>query len=97
MARTELTNHTDTTTRDVVNRLQVGNRVEITHEVKVGLQVWMTTTQGTVDRIERRRHGLHFRRNPDDKVFSDMVVLRLDDGSITTLAIDEFTDLRIVS
>ncbi len=94
MARTELTNHTDNTTRDLVNRLQTGDRVEITHEVKVGLQIWTTTTTGTVDRIERRRHGLHFRRQSDDKVFSDMVVLKLDDGSITSLTIDEFTDLK---
>lgn len=94
MPRTELTNGWDVTTRDAVNELQPGDRVEITHEVKVGQQVWTTTTVGAVDRIERRRHGLHFRRNPDDKVFSDMIVLRLDDGSLTTITVDEFTQLR---
>jgi len=96
MPRTELTNHTDVTTRDQVNALVAGDRVEVVHEVKVGMQVWTTTTQGTVDRIERRRHGLHFRRNPDDKVFSDMIVMRLDDGSLTSVTVDEFTQLRKV-
>ena len=33
---------------------------------------------------ERRRQGLHFRRNPDDKVFADMIVLKRDDGELTT-------------
>ena len=96
MGRTELTNHTDITTREPVNELQPGTRIEVTHEVKVGQQVWTTTTVGTVDRIERRRHGLHFRRNADDKSFSDMVVLRLDDQSITSITFDEFTVFKVL-
>ena len=33
-------------------------------------------TVGTVVHTERGRHGLHFRRNFDDKVFSDFILLR---------------------
>jgi hypothetical protein len=84
------------TTRDELNQLTPGVRVEFTHEVKVGMQVWTTKTAGEVLRIERRRHGVHFRRNPDDKVFSDLVVLRQADGSLTTITIDEFTQLRVL-
>lgn len=85
-----------TTTREEVNRLQAGERVEIVHEVKVGQQRWKTTTTGVVERIERRRHGLHYRRNADDKVYSDLIVLKLPDDSLTTVTIDEFTELRRV-
>lgn len=91
---TDTTYRTDLTTRQSVNDLQPGDRIEVTHEVKVGMKTWPTKTVGEVVRKERRRHGLHFRRNPDDKVFSDLIVLQLDDGSLTTVAIDEFTDLR---
>lgn len=84
----------DRTSRDELNALVPGDRIEVDHEVKVGQQVWRQVTVGQVERVERRRHGLHFRRNPDDKVYSDLVVLRLDDGSLTTLTIDEFTRLR---
>jgi hypothetical protein len=45
-------------------------------------------------RRERRRHGLHFRRNADDKVFSDVLILSRDDGELTTVTIDEYTQLR---
>lgn len=82
------------TTRDVLNTLQPGDRIEVVHEVKVGLKVWTTRTVGTVEHVARRQHGLHFRRNLDDKVFSDEVTLRLDDGSVSTLSIDEFTEVR---
>ncbi len=88
---------TDLTTREELNRLRPGDRVEIVHEVKVGMKVWHTTTVGTVQHVERRRHGLHFRRHQDDKVYSDLIVLALDDGTLSTITIDEFTQLRKLS
>jgi hypothetical protein len=48
---------------------------------------------GTVVRGERRRHGLHRDRNFDDKVFSDVLVLRRDDGELTTVTMDDFSQL----
>ena len=97
LSRTVITTRNDMTTRAAVNDLQAGDRVEIDHEVKVGSKRWRTITQGKVERIERRRHGLHFRRNPDDKVFSDLIVLAKDDGSLTTVTLDEFTVLKKIS
>lgn len=85
------------TTREIVNQLQPGDRVEIAHDVKVGFKTWTSLTTGIVERVERRRHGLHYRRNLDDKVFSDLIVLRRDNGELTTLTVDEFTQLRRVS
>ena len=85
---------TEAATRKLFSQLKPGDRIELVHEVKVGLKRWPTRTTGTVERTERRRHGLHFRRNPDDKVFSDLIVLKSDDGSLTTVTIDEFTELR---
>jgi hypothetical protein len=82
------------TTRDVLNTLQPGYRIEVVHQVKVGQKTWTTQVVGTVERVTRRRHGLHFRRNLDDKVYSDELTLRLDDGSVSTVSIDEFTDVK---
>ena len=61
---------TEAATRQLFSELKPEDRVELTHEVKVGLKRWSTRTAGTVVRTERRRHGLHFRRNLDDKVFA---------------------------
>jgi hypothetical protein len=94
MTNTDITKRNDVTTRPAVNDLKAGDRVEIDHEVKVGSQRWRTVTVGAVERVERRRHGLHFRRNPDDKVFSDLIILKLDDGSLTTITLDEYTRLN---
>ena len=83
--------------RRLFAELAPGDLVEVIHEVKVGLQLWNTTTEGVVVRTERRRHGLHRRRNHDDKVWSDILVLQRPDGELTTVTIDEFTQLQRVS
>jgi hypothetical protein len=82
--------------RALFDELKAGERIEIDHTVTVGQGQWHTQTIGIVIRTERRRHGLHFRRNFDDKVFSDVILLELPDGELTTVTLDEFTMLRRV-
>lgn len=78
---------------EVFQQLKPGDRVQLVHAVKVGFRNWTNTTVGTVVQTERRRHGLHFQRNPDDHVFSDVLVLTRDDGELTTITLDEFSEL----
>jgi hypothetical protein len=86
----------DAAARKLFTELKPGDRLEATHEVKVGLKRWTAKTIGTVVRCERRRHGLHFRRQLDDKVYSDVIILRREDGELTTVTMDEYTVLRRV-
>jgi len=80
----------------VFEQLQAGDEVELQHEVKVGFKTWQTTTSGVVVSAERRRHGLHYQRNFDDKAFSDVIVLKRPDGELTTVTLDEFSVLKKV-
>jgi hypothetical protein len=79
---------------NVFTSLNAGDRVEVTHEVKVGFRKWYTVTKGKVVSKDRRRHGLHFDRALDDKVYSDILILQRDDGELTTVTLDEFSDLK---
>ena len=85
---------TQTPTLVQFEELQPGDRVVVEHRVTVGVRSWTTRTCGKVIRTERRRHGLHFRRNVDDKAWSDVILLELPDGELTTVAMDEFTTLQ---
>ena len=85
---------TEAESRLLFTQLKPGDRVEVVHLVTVGSDRWTTVTQGTVVKTDRRRLGQHFRRNPDDKAFSDVIVLKRDDGELTTITMDEFTELR---
>jgi hypothetical protein len=76
------------------DQLRAGDRVEVIHEVKVGFRTWSSRTTGTVVSKDRRRHSLHFNRNFDDKVYSDVLILKRDDGELTTITLDEFSELR---
>ena len=80
--------------RQLFTQLQPGDRIEAAHLVMVGLKRWTAKTVGMVVRCERRRHGLHFRRQIDDKVYSDLIILKRDSGELTTVTIDEYTVLR---
>lgn len=84
-------------TLHVYEQLQEGDRVELIHEIKVGFRTWQTTTVGTVVRTERRRHGLHHRRSFDEPALSDVIVLRRADGELTTVTLDEFSELRVLT
>jgi len=83
-------------TRQLYQSLTPGDRVEVTHAVRVGFREWSTVTTGTVVRKARERHSFHFRRNFDDPVYRDALVLRHDDGELTTITIDKFTSLRVL-
>jgi ribosomal protein L19 len=76
--------------------LKPGDRIEVDHRVTVGPRAWHARTTGRVLRTERRRQGMHFRRNFDDKVFSDVILMELADGELTTVTVDEFTAVRPV-
>ncbi len=82
--------------RKLFTELKPGQKIEVLHTVTVGNKQWTTKTVGTVVRTERRRHGLHFRRSVDDKVYSDVIVLSRADGELTTAVMDEFTELKLV-
>ena len=83
-------------TLETFAKLQPGDRVEVTHEVRVGFRNWNSLTIGTVVSKDRRRHSLHFNRNFDDKVYSDVLILKRDDGELTTITLDEYSELRKV-
>jgi hypothetical protein len=86
---------TEQASRALYEELQPGDRVKVEHDVTVGSTgSWRSTTTGRVLRRERRRHGLHFRRNGDDKVYSDVLILVRDSGEHTTITMDEFTHLE---
>ena len=84
-------------TLQVFEQLQPGDRVRLEHEVKVGFRKWHTAIEATVVKTERRRHSLHFRRNVDDKVFSDVIVLMQDSGELSTVTLDEYSELKNIS
>ncbi|MFT5328178.1 MAG: hypothetical protein ACI8P0_006090 [Planctomycetaceae bacterium] len=83
-------------TRRLYVDVQPGERVEVVHQVKIGFKEHATQTVGTVVKKERLQCGSDsgFARNWDDKYWFDHLVLRKDDGELTSLTMDEYTQLK---
>jgi hypothetical protein len=76
--------------RTLFGTLKPGDRVRVKRQ-------WHTTVEGTVEATGRRLTGLHTDRARDDHVYVDALRLKLDGGEVTTLTLDEFTDLEVVT
>jgi hypothetical protein len=76
--------------------LNVGERVEVVHLVKIGDHRHESRTAGTIVRKGRMEGGVDsgVRRWWDEKQWFDHLLLRRDDGELTTVTVDEYTSLR---
>lgn len=86
----------ETEMRQLYVDLLPGDSVEVVHHVKIGSEEHASHTNGVVVKKERRRAGMDggFARNWDDKYWFDHLTLRKNDGELTSLTIDEYTELR---
>ena len=80
--------------RELFDELKPGDRIEIERTVTEGLKSRTTKTCGLVVRTERCRHGLHLQRNRGREGFSEVILLELPDGELTTVTMDESTVIR---
>ena len=82
--------------RQFYAELQPGDRVEVIHQIEIGYREYDTRTVGTVVKKERHECGIDsgFARHCDDKYWFGHLVLRKDDGELTTLTMDGYTQLR---
>jgi len=76
--------------------LQPGDRVEVTHHIKIGSKQHTTNVTGTVVKKDRRQAGSDcgFARNWDDRYWFDHLILEKDDGELTSLIMDEYIQLK---
>ena len=73
------------------NIYQPGRRVRVTQQLAQRDRVWTNTVEGVVMRYEQAKTGSWFAHGKDDKLWLDRLELRLDDGELTTLNLDQFT------
>jgi hypothetical protein len=77
--------------------LKVGNQVAITQQVAARHYALATKVVGTVVKYEQRPTGSWFAHSDRDKLWLDRVVIKKPDGEITTLNLDEYSHVEILS
>ena|SRR5688572_6013288 len=73
-----------------------GAIVEVTQQIPHRDRVWTNRIRGTVVSYQQKQTGSWFAHSKDDKLWLDRLVLRKEDGEITSLNLDDYTHLEVI-
>ena len=76
-------------------KLVPGAKVVVTQQIPHRDRVWTQQVRGTVVAYGQKPTGSWFAHARDDKLWLDRLTLRKDDGEISILNLDEYTNIRI--
>lgn len=76
-------------------RLVAGALVEVTQQIAHRNRPHSTVTRGTIVAFDQRQTGSWYAHSKDDKLWLDRLVLKKEDGEITTLNLDDYTRIEI--
>ena len=82
---------------DARRRLVPGARVRVTQQIAARHFAWASAVEGVVVEYGQRETGSWFAHAKDDKLWLDRLVLRKDDGEITTLNLDDYSNVQVVA
>ena len=77
--------------------LRPGMRVKVTQQIAARNYSWSSEIRGTVLEYEQQPTGSWYAHSKDDKLWLDRLMLRKDDGELTTLNLDAFSHITIES
>lgn len=81
---------------DIRSQLRPGAKVKVTQQIAGRNYTWTSEVTGTVMEYEQRTTGSWYAHSKGDKLWLDRLVLRKDDGEITTLNLDEYSVVDIL-
>jgi hypothetical protein len=82
---------------DLRNKLVPGARVKVTQQIAGRDYTWTTTVTGTITEYAQKETGSWFAHSRDDKLWLDRLAIRKDDGEMTTLNLDDYSVVEVLS
>jgi len=82
---------------ELSKQLVPGAIVEVTQQIPHRDRVWTNRIKGTVVSYQQRQTGSWFAHSKDDKLWLDRLVLRKEDGEITSLNLDDYTHIEVAA
>jgi len=77
-----------------IARIQPGTRIRVTQQVPHRDEGWTNTVEGVVTRYQQAKTGSWFAHSRDDRLWLDRLELKLDDGEIVILNLDQYTRIE---
>ena len=81
---------------DVRRKIVPGVRIRITQQIAARHYSWSSVVEGVIVEYAQRETGSWFAHSRDDKLWLDRLVIRKDDGEITTLNLDDYSVVEVL-
>lgn len=82
--------------QDISSQLTPGARVKVTQQIAARDRTIATEITGTVVAFEQQTTGSWFAHSIQNRLWLDRLVLKKDDGEISTLILDQYTRIDLV-
>jgi hypothetical protein len=82
---------------DIRKKLLPGARVKVTQQIAGRDYTWTTTVTGTITEYAQKETGSWYAHSRDDKLWLDRLTIRKDDGEMTTLILDKYSVVEVLS
>ena len=83
---------------DVIRKnLRPGVRVKVTQQIAARNYTWASDVTGTVVNYDQKQTGSWYAHSKNDKLWLDRLLIRKEDGELTTLNLDEFSRVEILA
>ena len=73
-----------------------GTRVRVTQQMPQRDRSWTNTVEGVMTRYQQAKTGSWFAHAKDDQLWLDRLELRMDDGELVILILDQYTVIEPV-
>lgn len=91
------TGHLAPEVRAILEKLQPGAKVRITHLIRVGMQTWTAVVTGTFRHLDSLATGLATQRVPEDDIIVPLLHFTKDPhGELSSVALDEHTRVEVL-
>jgi hypothetical protein len=80
-----------------LQQLKPGQRIRITHLIRVGLTSWPATITGTFRHVDSLATGLATERAPEDDIIVPIVHFTKDNQEMSSVALDEHTKIELIN
>jgi hypothetical protein len=82
---------------EIRKQLVAGARVKVTQQIAARDYTWTTEVRGIVIEYAQMETGSWYAHSRDDKLWLDRLILKKEDGEITTLNLDEYSHVVVES
>jgi len=78
------------------NELTPGTIVEVTQQIPHRNHTWTNTVRGVIVSYQQKQTGSWFAHSKNDKLWLDRLMLRKEDGEVTTLSLDGYSHVKVL-